>query len=272
MAKDLYIHGFSPGEQRRLVEQARILAHGVFGGLEIQERSRLLEVGCGVGAELLILRDRFPGLELVGVDRSASHLAAAKKLLEPAHGEKVLELLIADAAELPLEDSSFDYVITIWMLEHAEAPRAILKEALRVLKPGGKLILTEVDNATMKFEPINPLIASWWSRFNQFQAEAGGDPWIGRKLAGMIKEVGGQVLSEEERHIIDSRREPGRRTELLHYMRDLLLSGADSLCESGLADWGERGELEAAFQELEFSEGVEFQYYAVRVVAEPISG
>ncbi|MFM7735076.1 MAG: class I SAM-dependent methyltransferase, partial [Alphaproteobacteria bacterium] len=72
-----YIHGFSSEERDRLFAQARVLAPGVFDGWDLAEVGSLLEIGCGVGAELEIIAERWPGVRLVGIDRAASSLEAA---------------------------------------------------------------------------------------------------------------------------------------------------------------------------------------------------
>ncbi len=141
-----YIHGFGPAEERRLREQAAVLAPVVFKDLPLPARGRLLELGCGVGAELDLLAQLGPGLDLTGIDLSPSHLGAAQRHL----GDGVA-LVRGDAGRLPFGDGTFDRVLTVWLLEHVRHPEAVLREALRVLKPAGRLICTEVDNASFRF-------------------------------------------------------------------------------------------------------------------------
>ena len=54
-----YLHGYSEDEQRRLVSQARFLEPGIYAGIDFTRATRVLEIGCGVGAQLAILRRRF---------------------------------------------------------------------------------------------------------------------------------------------------------------------------------------------------------------------
>jgi trans-aconitate methyltransferase len=104
-----YIHGFTASEQRRLVEQAGILAPNVFAGLDFADISSLLEIGCAVGAEIDILQRRWPHLKLIGLDRSASHLMAASKTLR----ERATEGNTRARRCIPasLADATFDCVI-----------------------------------------------------------------------------------------------------------------------------------------------------------------
>ncbi len=55
-----YIHGFSEAEQQRLVRQAEVLAPNVFSAFDLSPHAEVLELGCGVGAELMLMRQRWP--------------------------------------------------------------------------------------------------------------------------------------------------------------------------------------------------------------------
>ncbi|WP_067458664.1 class I SAM-dependent methyltransferase [Actinomadura macra] len=94
--------------------------------------SHVLDIGCGEGA----LNEALPGnppFRLAGVDASATMLRAHP-------GPRVL----ADAARLPFRDEAFDAAVAVNMLWHLEEPRLALREARRVLVPGGLLIVTAI--------------------------------------------------------------------------------------------------------------------------------
>jgi ubiquinone/menaquinone biosynthesis C-methylase UbiE len=131
-----YIHGFTATEQHRLVEQANVLAPNVFAGLGFSGITTLLEIGCAVGAELDILHRQWPHLELTGLDPSASHLAAARKLLATGIEGPRAALVRGDAYLMPFVEEIFDCVITIWMLEHVTDPVRVIRNALCLLRVG----------------------------------------------------------------------------------------------------------------------------------------
>jgi len=102
---------------------------------------RLLDLGCGTGRLLEDLRRRLPEAELVGVDPSEGMLAVARQRLT---GEPGVRLEVATAARLPLPDASVDVVTTTMSFHHWEEQDASLREVVRVLAPGGRLLIADV--------------------------------------------------------------------------------------------------------------------------------
>jgi demethylmenaquinone methyltransferase/2-methoxy-6-polyprenyl-1,4-benzoquinol methylase len=92
---------------------------------------RLVDIGGGTGNYAIALKRE--GWEPVVVDRSVEMLARA--------AAKGLEIVTADAQNLPFEDESFDAATMISMLHHVEDRGAALDEARRILKTGGRLVL-----------------------------------------------------------------------------------------------------------------------------------
>ncbi|MDX2221096.1 MAG: class I SAM-dependent methyltransferase, partial [Rhodospirillaceae bacterium] len=76
-----YIHTFSVEEQRRLIRQAEFLEPFHHAGIDLSGCARVLEIGCGVGAQMRILLRRWPAVHVTGVDRSAAQLAAARDVV-----------------------------------------------------------------------------------------------------------------------------------------------------------------------------------------------
>ncbi|MFV2216103.1 class I SAM-dependent methyltransferase [Actinomadura sp. LOL_016] len=120
---------------RRYLIGARSLHDHVAEKLRAAGAARVLDVGCGEGALNAALPDRPPFL-LAGLDASA-------ELLRAHPGPAVR----GDAARLPFRDGTFDAVTAVNMLCHLDDPVPALREARRVLAPGGLLLASAISRA-----------------------------------------------------------------------------------------------------------------------------
>ena len=183
-----YVHGYGTPEQERLVEQAEHWRHRLISdGTNLEPGTRLLEVGCGVGAVLAVLGQEYPGVELFGVDIEQKQLDFARGHLERAGVEATLRQ--ADALALPFEDGSFDHVWMMWLLEHVRDAPAALREARRVLVPDGRITAIEVDYSTCRAEPSTPALEALFRAMVQGMAASGWSD-AGTRLPGWLREAG----------------------------------------------------------------------------------
>lgn len=245
-----YLHGFTPEERDRLYRQARFLEYKVHENLPFRRCRQLVEVGCGVGAQTEILLRRFPELHVTGVDSSPDNLAAAREFLSGlGWAEDRYELRRGDALSLDLPADSFDAAFLCWILEHVGDPARVLGEVRRLLRPGGRVVITEVQNATFFLDPYSPNTLAYWMAFNDHQLEMGGDPFVGAKLGNLLQSGGYRDITTKVRTFhLDNRRAEERR-EFIAFWAELLLSGCDQLCAAGKVDdatvEGMKAELEA---------------------------
>ena len=125
---------------------------------------RILDVGCGPGfyvAELL--EEVGPGGAVVGIDGSDAMLALAA---ERCSGYDNVRFHEADATALPVEDQSFDAAFSVQVLEYVADVRAALAEIHRALRPGGRVVIWDVDWATLSIRTSEPermerMLAAW---------------------------------------------------------------------------------------------------------------
>jgi len=229
-----YLHGFTKEEQNRLYRQARVVEHHVHDRLPFRRCKRLIEVGCGVGAQTEILLRHFPDLFVTGVDRSDTNLERARERLSMSPwAEGRYEFVLEDAARLSFPVDSFDGAFLCWILEHVGDPMSVLAEVRRVLRPGSPVVVTEVQNATFFVDPYSPNTLAFWMAFNDYQIEIGGDPFVGAKLGNLLQGVGFRDVTTEVRTIHLDNRNPGERAEFLEFWTELLLSGAEGLRKAG---------------------------------------
>lgn len=229
-----YLHGYSSTEQARLKRQARMAEHIIYRNIDYGDAKRLLEVGSGVGAQTEILLRRFPELHATCVDLSAAQLATAASSLGAMpwlSGRYALQQ--ADASALPFEANSFDAAFLCWVLEHVPVPARVLAEVRRVLMPGAVVYLTEVMNASFLLHPYSPNVWAYWTAFNDFQIDSGGDPFVGAKLGNLLLASSFRDVTTEIKTFHLDNRTPAQRAAMIAYWEDLLLSAADQLISTG---------------------------------------
>src|SRR5262245_10801247 len=113
----------------------------------LEPGQRVLDLGCGTGTLLIEVKRRQPTVDAVGLDPDPAALARARRKAERAGVRVRLDEGFGDA--LPYEDSSFHRVLSSFMLHHLEpgTKAATLREAHRVLAPGGTLHLVDFGGA-----------------------------------------------------------------------------------------------------------------------------
>lgn len=111
---------------------------------EIKEKDNVLEAGCGNGEFALILKETL-GIDIIGMEISESGIKKTKN--------KGINVIRADLqSKFPFREEEFDVIFSGQVLEHLYNPDFFLDECFRVLKKGGKLILT------------TPNLAAWFNR------------------------------------------------------------------------------------------------------------
>lgn len=176
-----YVHGYTGPEARRLGDQADTLAELLHAGTAYPAGSRVLEAGCGVGAQTVHLAARSPGAHLTAVDVSAASLAQARKRVAG------VEFRQADLFDL---DGEYDHVFVCFVLEHLPEPEKALAHLRTLLRPGGTITVIEGDHGSAFFHPRSEDAQAAIDCLVRLQAEAGGDALIGRRLYPLLTGAG----------------------------------------------------------------------------------
>ncbi len=106
--------------------------------LETAPFADVLDVGCGTGAVIELLREKYPNARYTGLDLTPAMIDAAV-----AKGLPNCDFVVGDAEDLPFADASFDAVLSSNSFHHYPNPAAFFAGAFRVLRPGGRLILRD---------------------------------------------------------------------------------------------------------------------------------
>ena len=189
MTKHDYVHGYHSREETRLIDQANTLTELLHSDTVYPEGSTVLEAGCGVGAQTVILAKNSPKARITSIDISDDSLAAAKKRVTDA-GFTNVEFQHADIFKLPFPPASFDHVFVCFVLEHLPDPVAALLKLKDVLKPGGTMTVVEGDHGSAYFHPDSAAARRAIQCLVELQAKIGGDSLIGRRLYPLLVSAG----------------------------------------------------------------------------------
>ncbi len=202
---DQYVHGYFAEENLRLHDQAGTLVELLHGDTGYPPGSTILEVGCGVGAQTVILAGRSPGAQITSIDISSDSLAAAKERVTKA-AVGTVTFAPADVFTLPHHDGplaagTFDHVFVCFLLEHLTRPAEALTRLRRMLKPGGTLTVIEGDHGSTYFYPDSDAARDAIDCQVTLQRRAGGDALIGRRLYPLIEAAGYQNTTVSPRMV-----------------------------------------------------------------------
>jgi SAM-dependent methyltransferase len=187
--KRAYVHGYDVRETARLQDQASTLVELLHSDTSYPPGSRVLEAGCGVGAQTITLSRNSPEALITSVDISAASVAEARQRASSA-GLKNVRFEQADIFNLPYQPESFDHVFVCFVLEHLSRPT----EALNILKgmivPGGTITVVEGDHGSAYFHPDSAAAHQAIQCQVELQRRAGGNANVGRALYPLLCQAG----------------------------------------------------------------------------------
>lgn len=152
--------------------------------------SHVLDVGCGTGADVRALAARVgPAGRVVGLDSSEQLIARARRA---APGSAPVEFLHGEAHALPFADGTFDLARAERVIQHVADPAAAIAEMLRVVKPGGQVLITDPDHGMwapdLDDRELTRRIMTWWS-------DHVPNPWVARQLRDLFVRAGARDVT-----------------------------------------------------------------------------
>jgi ubiquinone/menaquinone biosynthesis C-methylase UbiE len=159
------------------------------GLLGISAGERVLDVGCGSGVVTREIAKRVgPGGLAVGLDPSPGLLAVARELAQEAGLGDRIEFREGSALELPCPDRSFDAVLCVTVLSHVPGGHAAIPELARVLRPGGRLGVFDLDtDMTVFTHPDRALTRRIIAASSDATAV---DGWLARRMPLLFEQAG----------------------------------------------------------------------------------
>jgi SAM-dependent methyltransferase len=176
------------------------------------ERGLVADVGCGRGDDLSLLAAQHdsPDVRFIGVDSAPTAVAAASDALagEPRASVRCVSL----ERRLPFDDRSVDVLYSHNFLECLEDPATFSREAVRVLRPGGRLVVGHWDWDSQLFDGsdkalVRRLVHAYADWQQAWMAHADG--WMGRRLWGVFHGSGFVEEAVHARVLTNTRYEPG---------------------------------------------------------------
>jgi ubiquinone/menaquinone biosynthesis C-methylase UbiE len=156
--------------------------------LGIDDGFHLLDLGCGVGS---YSHDVFPLVgvngRVVGLDQSPAFIDIARR--RAREFGMPIEYVVGDVQAIPFPDDTFDGCRIERVLQYVDDPRVAISEMMRVTKPGGRIVASEVDwdNTVCDLPGLDRGI---WRRANDAISDGSGNGWMGRELRRLFLDAG----------------------------------------------------------------------------------
>lgn len=184
-----YVHGYDDRENIRLQDQASTLVDLLHSDTMYPAGSKVLEAGCGVGAQTISLSKNSPDALITSIDISEESVREAEQKIKAA-GLKNVQFKQADIFNLPENFGIFDHIFVCFVLEHLSKPIEALQILKKHLKPGGTITTIEGDHGSVMFYPESENAHKAIECQVELQKLAGGNAMIGRELYPLLSKAG----------------------------------------------------------------------------------
>ncbi|MGA1864878.1 MAG: methyltransferase domain-containing protein [bacterium] len=231
-----YVHGYNQRENIRLQDQASTLIELLHSDTFYEPGSRVLEAGCGVGAQTITLAGNSPYAHIISIDISGSSVTEAKKKIKGAGFTNVI-FLQGDIFKLPFKPESFDHIFVCFVLEHLAQTGEALNCLKNLLKTGGTITVIEGDHGSTYFYPDSEAAHKAIQCQVELQKKAGGNANIGRELYPILHAAGFGSIHVSPRMVYVDSSKPGLVEGFTKNTFTAMIEGVrESSIETGLID------------------------------------
>jgi SAM-dependent methyltransferase len=243
---------------RMMAERAQAQESDEWDLAGIHPGARVADVGCGPGA-LLPLISALVGPEgrVAAIDGDPQAVAAAEELVRVA-GLANVTVAQGRAEDTGLEAGAFDTVTMRHVLAHnGSAAQAIVDHLATLVRPGGHVVLVDIDGTAFRMRPAEPAFTEMMERYGAFQEARGGDMQVGLRLDVLLQEAGLELLTYRGLYDVFPL-PPG--------LRGPAWAARDAMVQAGFATQDDLDRWDARYREREAS-GQQTTLFAARFVA-----
>jgi ubiquinone/menaquinone biosynthesis C-methylase UbiE len=178
--------------------------------LNLTPGSLVVDAGCGPGLWMPLIAQAIGPLgHIIGVDISVESLITAQRRSAGTWYHSQIDYKLASLEQLPIPRGSADNIISANVSQYLPDPVGTFHSMGHYLRPGGRLIVKDIDFGTMKFQNVDEDLQSrvfdariCWEQQRVNEGYAFEDSWVGSKLAGYLEEAGFVDIEEKTYHIV----------------------------------------------------------------------
>jgi len=191
-----YIHGTSPEEQRRLSLMNDVLLNQAeLRELNLRGDESIIDFGSGLGQFSRAMARVVPRGRVVGIERDSEQIAGARRLAKDDGEETLVDFRGGDVMNSDVTESecaSYDIAHARVVLEHVADPLRVVRNMVRTVRPGGRVVLADDDHDVLRLWPEPPGVNELWRAYMRTYDRNGNDPYIGRRLVALLHDAGAQ--------------------------------------------------------------------------------
>jgi len=193
-----YIHGTSPEEQRRLSLMNDVLLNEAeLREMNLRGDEHILDFGSGLGQFSRAMARAVPRGRVVGIERDVAQLEGSKRLAASDGEERLVDFRPGDVIDLDLpqdEWGTFDLAHARFVLEHVTDPLRVVKNMVRAVRPGGRIVLADDDHDVLRLWPEPAGVRELWRAYMRTYDRNGNDPYIGKRLVALLHAAGAEPV------------------------------------------------------------------------------
>lgn len=159
----------------------------------LPEAGIIVDAGCGVGIGSEVMLDFFSKgncpSRLYLLDLSEQRLAEAQKRLVPFLSRTEIISKKCDLMDIPMPSESADFILCRFVFEYLNSPLEVINEFKRILKPGGRMVIGDLDTCAITFYPIAPELENHLKQLFEQISNPDYDIAVGRKIFSFFEYV-----------------------------------------------------------------------------------